>query len=364
MRRISLCLTLAALLIACATPAQAADKSPVENVLIITYDGLRWQEVFGGVEELFLAPALKVTKNIAGMRRKYFAETPEERREKLMPFFWGTIAKEGQIFGHAESNSLSRVTNGKNFSYPGYSEILVGAPDDRIDSNAKTNNPNVTVLEWLNNKPAYKGKVAAFTSWDVFPFIINAERSGIPVNSGWVPYEVTTDRKRRDAFNEIAVDVPHVWDGVRYDVFTYHAAIDYIQKKKPRVLYISFGETDDWAHMNNYDQYLDSAYRTDQFIQRIWEKIQSMSQYKGKTALILSTDHGRGDKPETWNGHGEKQPETDRIWIAAMGPGIPAKGIVKDVPTTQSQIASTAAALLGLEYRADSPLAGAPIPLN
>ncbi|HRK34184.1 MAG TPA: hypothetical protein PLJ47_06275, partial [Candidatus Hydrogenedentes bacterium] len=68
MRRISLCLTLAALLIACATPAQAADKSPVENVLIITYDGLRWQEVFGGVEELFLAPALKVTKNIAGMR--------------------------------------------------------------------------------------------------------------------------------------------------------------------------------------------------------------------------------------------------------------------------------------------------------
>ncbi|MDZ4857461.1 MAG: alkaline phosphatase family protein [Candidatus Hydrogenedentes bacterium] len=341
-----------------------ADAPPAKNVVIITYDGLRWQEVFGGVEELFLAPALKVTKNIAGMRIKYFAETPEERREKLMPFFWGTVAKQGQVFGHAESNSISLVTNGRNFSYPGYSEILVGAPDDRIDSNAKTNNPNVTVLEWLNNRREYKGSVAAFTSWDVFPFIINTERSGLPVNSGWVPFEIASDNKRRDAINDILVDSPQIWDSVRYDVFTYYAAFEYIKKQKPRVLYISFGETDDWAHMNNYDQYLESAHRTDDFIRRIWEQLQSMPQYRNKTALLLSTDHGRGDKPETWNGHGEKMPETDRIWIAAMGAGIPAKGIVMDVPTTQNQIASTAAALLGLEYRADSPRAGAPIALR
>ena len=47
------------------------------------------------------------------------------------------------------------MTNGKNFSYPGYSEILCGFSDPRIDSNAKKPNPNVTMPEWLNGKPAF-----------------------------------------------------------------------------------------------------------------------------------------------------------------------------------------------------------------
>ncbi|MGI8992391.1 MAG: hypothetical protein ACR2I2_22775, partial [Bryobacteraceae bacterium] len=41
------------------------------------------------------------------------------------------------------------VTNGLNFSYPGYSETLCGFADPRIKSNDKVPNPNVTVLEWL-----------------------------------------------------------------------------------------------------------------------------------------------------------------------------------------------------------------------
>jgi hypothetical protein len=60
------------------------------------------------------------------------------------------------------------------FSYPGYNEILTGSADDkRITSNDKMDNLNVTFLEHLNKLPEYKGKVMAFTSWDVFPFIIN-----------------------------------------------------------------------------------------------------------------------------------------------------------------------------------------------
>ena len=38
--------------------------------------------------------------------------------------------------------------------------------DPRIDSNDKIPNPNITVLEWLNTLPAYRGRVAAFGAWD------------------------------------------------------------------------------------------------------------------------------------------------------------------------------------------------------
>ncbi len=62
-----------------------------------------------------------------------------------------------------------QVTNPHWFSYPGYSEILTGFVEPSITSNDKVPNPNVTVLEWLHRQPAFKEKVAAFGSWDVFP---------------------------------------------------------------------------------------------------------------------------------------------------------------------------------------------------
>jgi alkaline phosphatase D len=57
------------------------------------------------------------------------------------------------------------------------------------DGNDKRQNPNVTVFEWLNRKPAYRGKVTAVGSWDLYPFIFNVERSGLYVNAGWVPFD-------------------------------------------------------------------------------------------------------------------------------------------------------------------------------
>src|SRR5690554_7448622 len=120
------------------------------------------------------------------LTKEFWDTDPQKRREVLMPFFWHTIAEKGQLYGNRWQGNKVDCSNDMWFSYPGYNEILTGfADDERINSNAKTNNPNVTVLEYLNKQPAYKGKVAAFGSWDVFPFIINAERSGIPVNAGF-----------------------------------------------------------------------------------------------------------------------------------------------------------------------------------
>ena len=103
----------------------------------------------------------------------------------LFPFLWSAIAKHGQIFGNQAKGSIARVTNGMAFSYPGYNEMLTGHPDPKIDRNEFGPNPNVTVFEWLNRMPEFRGKVAVFATWNVFQDIFNEKRSGLVMQTGW-----------------------------------------------------------------------------------------------------------------------------------------------------------------------------------
>ena len=138
--------------------------------------------------------------------------------------------------------------------------------------------------------------------------------------------------------------------------------MEYLKERKPRILYLSLGETDDWAHEGNYPQYLDAAHRADEFLRILWETVQSIPQYRGHTTLIFLPDHGRGSSAATWKDHGDKIAESKYIWMAFLGPDTPALGERSGVaPVTQNQIAATLAGLLGEEYRREVRQAGQPI---
>lgn len=331
-------------------PNPHAVAAEPRNVILITIDGLRWQEVFGGADRRLMNETDGGVKQPEKLEQRFYREDPVQRRQVLMPFFWTTVAAQGQVFGSPAHRSTVTVTNEQYFSYPGYSEILCGFGDPAIASNDKVNNANVTVLEWLNRKPTYRDRVAAFTSWDVFPFIINSNRSGIYVNAGWQPLEHIQDAASKNAYNQLADELPRYWDNVRYDAFTFRGAVEYLKTNKPRVLYVALGETDDWAHAGRYDLYLDAANRSDVFIQRLWETAQSMEPYRDKTSLIITTDHGRGDGREDWKSHSAAIPGSERVWIAVLGPDIASRGVLSDLHVTQSQIAATVAMLLGEQF--------------
>ena len=55
--------------------------------------------------------------------------------------------------------------------------MLAGYPDPRIDSNREFPNPNPNVLEFLNQRPGFENKVAAYGTWDRLTSIVNAERT-------------------------------------------------------------------------------------------------------------------------------------------------------------------------------------------
>ena len=337
-------------------------QGPVENVILITLDGLRSEEVFSGADERLMIPELGV-KDQASHKDQYGAATAEERRRRLLPFLWSRIEEQGGwIAGSFEYNSRVAVTNGRFFSYPGYNELLSGHADSSIDSNAKKYNANITVLEFLNQQPELIGTVYAYCSWDVFPFIINDQRSRIPVNAGWTKLTVG-DPSRLEVLNHTADNLFHEWESVRYDVFTAAGAIEALRSAQPRVLYVSLGETDDWAHAGRYDRYLLTAKQNDHFIRQLWMETQLNKRYRNKTAFLISTDHGRGDGREGWKSHGSSLPGSERIWIAAFGAGFDSSGIDLGGDYTQSQIAPTVAKLLGYDFTASNAKIAPALPI-
>jgi len=344
------------------------------NLVIVTIDGLRWQELFNGADRK-LVDNKKFVRDIEHLKEKFWREDANQRRELLMPFFWKTVVKQGVVIGNRALGSKMSVSNNWRFSYPGYSEIFTGIADPSINSNKKVPNPQLSFLEWLNPQAGFDNKLAVFGSWDVFPSIFNSERNNLHVNAGFMSahgYKLSAEMR---LLNLLQKEIPSPWHNVRLDSFTYRFAKDYLLSEKPRVISISLGETDDFAHDGHYDSYLTSAHQTDAFIADLWHTIQTTQGYKNNTYLLITTDHGRGSNANDWQHHASALAVkeymknlndfpngivgSEHIWFAAMGPTIKAKGEVKTTTEIkQNQIAATALVLLGKDPKQFNKKAG------
>jgi hypothetical protein len=337
---------------------QQTERGRAENLVIITLDGLRWQEVFTGMDSSIAVNAKFNEGDSSYIFETYWHPDERERRKKIMPFLWSVMAAEGQIYGNRNFDNKADNANPYWFSYPGYNEIFTGYPDTAINSNRYPHNPHVTVLEFLNQQPGYKGKVAAITCWDAFDRILNEPRSGFPVFSAYDTISWKHPSASEKLVNRMLHDSYKPWhSSASLDVFTHYTAMEYLKNHHPKVLYISYGETDEWAHEGKYRSYLDAARQNDAWLQQIWNFIQSDARYKNKTALFVTVDHGRGIGDQ-WTSHNNTIEFSHQIWFAVMGPGIPAKGEIKaSMQLYQQQFAQTFAKLLGFTYTAPHPIA-------
>ncbi|HEY8053859.1 MAG: alkaline phosphatase family protein [Steroidobacterales bacterium] len=359
----SWCIGLVALL-ACPPPA-GAQTAPLRtrNVVLIVSDGLRWQEIFTGADATLLNEKDGgIWDKEKDLRREFWRADAIERRKALFPFLWGTVAVRGQIFGNQARGSIARVTNGLAFSYPGYNEMLTGHPDARINSNEFGPNPNISVFEWLNTLPDLHGRVSVYATWATFNDIFNVRRSHLPLHVGWdLPYQSPAN-PRQELLNQLYRTTTRLDDEDVYDAFLQIPLLDSLAKDPPRVLFVGYGETDNWAHAGRYDLVLHSAHLFDQFVGQLWNALQRLPAYRDQTTFIITTDHGRGSGPVEWKEHGVEQKGSENIWIAVLGPDTPPLGERTQVAEVhQAQIAATVAALLGKDYRQAVPAAAAPI---
>ena len=335
-----------------------AQDLKTKNVILITLDGLRWQEVFSGADSSILE-SQNESDDYTVTKAVYWNDNEETRRKTLMPFLWSEFATNGMLIGNRNKASQMNLTNKYWFSYPGYNELFTGMADDSVDSNEKKYNPNTTVFEVANRVPSLKGKVAAIASWDCFPYILNSKRCGFYVNGGSQHAEgdITSTEA---ALNDIMDNTPAYSLGVRYDILTYRYGLEYLKTKHPHLFFMGFDETDDNAHDGLYGKYLSAAQKADQIIKNLWEWLQNDPQYKDQTTLIVTCDHGRGDaENDEWTNHGSTIKGSDQTWMAILGPDTPAIGEMDNGQFYTSQIAKTIAYLLNFNYNA--PKAGKPI---
>jgi hypothetical protein len=89
-------LTLIILALGLASQLFAQDYK-TENVVIVTLDGLRWQEIYRGADSALINS--KYTEDKPAVQKQFWAATADDRRKKLFPFIWSAIVRKGQLYG-------------------------------------------------------------------------------------------------------------------------------------------------------------------------------------------------------------------------------------------------------------------------
>jgi hypothetical protein len=333
-----------------------SQKDSDARVIVITTDGYRWQELFNGIDTSIVKMKRFHHGDSARLIKQYWSPSLSERRMKLMPFFWDKLAALGQIHGNRNAGSVVNNANPYWFSYPGYSEILTGQVDTAVNSNDYKPNPNTNFFEYLNSLPAYKGKVAAFGAWDAFDRILNEKRAGFPVVNAFDSYpELEKDPETQLLAKMLKESFKPFGMAESLDAFTHFKAMHYLKKNKPKALYISYGETDEFAHEGAYNHYLDAAHQFDAWVGEIWDFVNTDPDYKGKTTLLITTDHGRGDAKKTeWTSHGESVKDCYQIWYAMIGANVPNLGEVKTPEKVyQKELIHKAAKAIGVSFKSE-----------
>lgn len=343
--------------LAAAQPAQRR----AERVILITVDGLRHQEVFQGIDPQLMNEKAAGMDRATALREALWRATPKERSEALMPFFWKRFVPRGVLFGNRSLNSRVETANRFRVSYPGYAEILTGrTQDDRIQGNTKIQNPTPTLLEFLRHRFGWeRDEVALFASWETFRWIGESRPGAVRINAGYQREEGSPRARELSEF-QLAARTP--WDEVRHDLVTLELALDYMQRVRPRLLYIALGETDDWAHDRRYDRTLQAIQFFDLALDKVFALVDSLREFRERTAIFLTCDHGRGEGLAGWHSHGHQISGSEQCWLAALGPGIAAKGqLANTEPVYLQDLAPTILEILGVDYRQYPGIAGRPI---
>ncbi|MGE0466150.1 MAG: AP protein [Steroidobacteraceae bacterium] len=344
----------------------AAAEPPDRNIVLVTLDGVRIQELFTGMDPV-IANATEAESGIydAGLTRsRYWRETPVERREALMPFFWRTLAPAGLVLGNPALGSPVTVRNTQWFSYPGYSEILTGEPQAEVQSNDFVRYPHETALDYAQRKLGLKAtEVAQVGSWDGFKYAASQQDGSFFMSGAYDPVPAELSTPEMDELVALRPEVLQLWEESSNDTLTFRLALGYLKRHQPRVLWLGFGQSDDWAHARRYDRLLDYLQLTDRHLGELWATLQSMDRYRGNTTLIVTTDHGRGRTAADWAEHDAGIEGSQDIWIAIIGPDTPALGEIAGQPgVTQGDVAATMLQYLGLDHRDFNPDGGPPIP--
>lgn len=282
-----------------------AAAPPEHNVIFITWDGVRWQDFF--------------------------------TRDASAPFkqLWSKHAPRCTVFGDPSKGQRFDASNAAFKSLPSYQELMVGGPVP-CANNGCGRVKSETLVDGLV-RAGFGERMAVVASWDEIRDAVSSSAKELPF----------VDVGRHDG------DPPAPWGEARRDADTWRRAMAALEKR-PRFLWISLNDADEWAHRGSRDTYLSTLSRYDTWFDELVTKLAGMKGYGERTTIIVTTDHGRGDGAD-WTTHNASLPMAKQIFAFALGPGT--GGAARVELANHHAVRPTIEALLGVKS-SGAPLAG------
>jgi hypothetical protein len=304
--------------------ALPAGKAAADHVVLVTLDGARWQEIFRGVDA-----------KLGG--REGFQRSEVLPAAALLPNIHRLFFAGGTALGDPSLGPGIEASGPHWVSMPGYLELLTGRATDCRDNAC---GPPLTPT-LLDDVTSGGGRAAAFCSWGPLLSAAATNRASVYVTAGPTNGEAT---------------FPGGPD-YRPDRVTAASGLSFLEARPPRFLWLSLGDTDEWAHRDDYREYLHALRDADRVIGEVAARLDALAQQGARTALLVTADHGRHTN---FKDHGG--PESAAVFLLARGSGLARHGATAASRTRLLRdVAPTVRSLLGLPSLACEDC-GTPIP--
>lgn len=288
------------------TPLQSAPVAE-PHVILVTVDGVRWQEFFD-VEPGSLAAA-------------------DER--PLWAAFWRDIAPSARIFGDPRVGDRAEISASRPVSLPVYHSLMAGF-DTGCSNNDCPRIETETLPEALRRR-------------------LSLAQEDVAVFASWEPLGRASARRPSDIHLDVAVTTGPTappWSSGRWDVDTMERGLAHLRQHRPRFLYLALDDVDEWAHRGDVPAYLAAQRRSDAWLTEITAVVDELGLTE-QTTMVLTTDHGRGTGSQ-WRSH-SRIDEARRVFVAIWGAGVARPGPSRREETARhADLRPTIESLFGL----------------
>jgi alkaline phosphatase len=278
-----------------------------ENVIILIVDGPRYSETWG------------------------------DSTHQYIPHMAKDLAKEGVIY-------TNFYNDGFTYTNSGHAAITTGFRQQINNEGEREYPKNPSVFQYfLKESKKDKTKAWIITSKDKLEILANTQ------NTAWENQYTPSTNCGNNGLGT----------GYRDDKVTLSEVKNVLAQYHPNLMLINFKEPDASGHAKNWKGYLQGIRDTDEYVWQIWNTINSDTIYKGKTALIVTNDHGRhlNGVADGFVSHGDNCEGCRHINFFAAGPDFKKNAIINKAHK-QVDIPATVAQLLGFSI---PPTEGTPL---
>jgi len=261
------------------TPAPGPNAPTGHSVVLVTLDGVRWQELFLGED-----PVL--------------AREPKPVFER----FWAELAPRGQVYGDPARGEEMRVATGTNASLPAYMSIYADEPQG-CATNSCGRIGVKTLVDRLRDELGFsREEVQVIAAWDKLKLAVSARDDVAAVQAGEVHAQGEGG----------PLEQALIAEGYEFDRLPVLAARQLLPER-PRFFHLALWDSDRYGHQGDYGRYLKVLRAYDRLLVEIAGALDE------NTALVVTTDHGRGPADQ-WSEHGPHFPGSARAWAFVLPP--------------------------------------------